>query len=102
MKKIVAFLTAVLILAGSVGATASADNSLCVHPYDKVREQDGNIYVGTATHPLWVGNKPNGEPILVDCTVTYRWKKIETVCMLCGQVLSTKTEPISETHSIHH
>ena len=102
MKKIVAFLTAVLVLAGSMGAVASADDSLCVHPFDQVVEKNGNTYVGTTTHPLWVGNKPNGEPILVDCTVTYRWREKQMVCTLCGQVVSTRTETISETHSIHH
>lgn len=101
MKKIVAFLTAVLILAGSVGATATADNSLCVHPYEKVSTTK-EICTATTTHPLWVGNKPNGESILADCTVTYKWEETKTVCTHCRQVLSTETKTISETHSIHH
>lgn len=84
-----------------MGAVASADDSLCVHPHEKVSDVS-EICVATTTHPVWVGNKPNGEPILVDCTVTYRWKETKTVCKLCGHVFNTVTEPISETHSIHH
>lgn len=101
MKKIVAFLTAVLVLAGSVGAVASADDNLCIHPYDKVVETS-ELFTATTTHPVWVGNKPNGEPILVDCTVTYKWREIKTICAFCGKVLNVDTIQISETHSIHH
>ncbi|MEZ3427157.1 MAG: hypothetical protein K1W13_07115 [Lachnospiraceae bacterium] len=102
MKKIIALLAVVTILAGSVGMAASAavDPSVCEHPnIVNITAGEGS---GTYTHPYWVGNKPNGDPILVTCTVAVRYQKWKRICPTCGQLFKEWKTTISETHSIHH
>lgn len=102
MKKIIVLLAVVAILAGSIGTTASAavDPSVCEHP-NIVNITAGEVG-GMYTHPYWVGNKPNGDPILVTCTVTVRHQKWKRICPTCGQLFKEWKTTISETHSIHH
>lgn len=104
MKKLFALLMTVTILAGSMGMTASAgvDPNTCIHPDNNIPEITCGTATGSYTHPAWVANKPNGEPILVTCTVTYTVQKYKTICGRCGHVFSTREERISETHSVHH
>lgn len=99
MKKMATLLITVMILAGSMEMAASAQVGACGH--QSVRTES-EVCTATTTHPLWVGNKPNGEPILVPCTINLKWIEYKQVCNICEQVLNTRTEHISETHSIHH
>lgn len=102
MKKIVALLTAVMILAGSVGMVASAavDPDVCKHTDVKVVAD--YTYSTTSTHPVWVANKPNGEPILATCTYTVIWQHYSHICNICKDVRGTHSEKISEQHSMTH
>lgn len=102
MKKIVALLTAVMILAGSVGMVASAavDPDVCKHT--DVKAVADYTYSTTSTHPVWVANKPNGEPILATCTYTVIWQHYSHICNICKDVRGTHSEKISEQHSMTH
>lgn len=102
MKKIIALLTTVMILAGSLGmvTVAAVDPSTCEHP--KVVNITAGESTSTYTHPAWVANKPNGEPILVPCDVVSKKQNWRRICSTCGQIFNTWTETVSETHSIHH
>lgn len=101
MKKIVALLTTVMILAGSVGmsALAAVDPSVCKH--DRVTDVADYTYLTTSTHPVWVANKPNGEPILATCTYTVKWQHYKYVCA-CGTEVGTGSKMISDHHSMTH
>lgn len=103
IKKIMVVLAAMMILAGNVGMTASAavDPSKCEHPkiYNISYEAP---YSTTSTHPVWVANKPNGEPILATCTISVKWQKYKRICSDCQQEFGNWTEKISETHSMTH
>lgn len=103
MKKIIELLTTVMILAGSLGmvTVAAVDPSTCEHP-NVVDITVGYPYTTTYTHPAWVANKPNGEPIFATCTVTATKQNWRRICSTCGQIFNTWTETVSETHSIHH
>ena len=105
MKKIMALLAVVTILTGSIGMAVSAavDPNTCIHPDDNIPEIPYETpYTVTSTHPVWVANKPNGEPILATCTITATWQKYRVICGTCGHVFSEKKKKISETHSMHH
>ena len=97
MKKVIVLLAAVMILAGSMGMTASAGE--CAH--EKI-EITAGTYTNTYTHPAWVANKPNGDPVLVPCTATETWQKYKTICRYCGELYGTREECVSVTHSVHH
>lgn len=103
IKKIMVVLAALMILAGNVGMTASAAVApdKCEHPGNRVFEFK-DTYSTTSTHPVWVANKPNGEPILATCTITVKWRRYKKICSLCAQELGNKSEKISETHSMTH
>ncbi|MBD5480453.1 MAG: hypothetical protein HDR11_11930 [Lachnospiraceae bacterium] len=104
IKKIMAVLAILAVLAGSLGMTASAavDSGKCEHPDNHIYDKYEDPYTVTSTHPVWVANKPNGEPILASCTVTYTLQKWKRACAFCGQVIFERTITISETHSMHH
>ncbi len=105
MKKFFALLMTVTILAGSAGMTASAsvDPNVCEHPDNHIHDISYEYpYSSTTTHPAWVANKPNGDPILVTCTVTYTYQKYKRICSDCQHVFRYWEELISQTHSIHH
>lgn len=105
MKKIIALLTTVMILAGSLGmvTAAAVDPSKCEHPDDKIYNISYEVpYYTTSTHPVWVANKPNGEPILATCTITVKWQKYKRICSVCQQEFGNWSEIISETHSMTH
>ena len=105
MKKIIALLTAVMILAGSFGMVtlAAVDPNTCIHPDDNILTiLYDSRYSTTSTHPVWVANKPNGEPILATCTLTVIWQKCKVICGSCQHVFSDGPVKISETHSMHH
>lgn len=103
IKKIMMVLAALIILAGNVGMVASAAVApdKCTHPYNRVFEFK-DTYSTTSTHPVWVANKPNGEPILATCTISASWRRYKKICSLCAQELGNKSEKISETHSMTH
>ena len=102
MKKIVALLTTVMILAGSMGMTSAAagDSSVCKHT--NIRMEADYVYTTTSTHPVWVANKPNGEPIFATCTYIVKWQHYRYVCSYCNEERGTKSVEISEAHSMHH
>lgn len=105
IKKIVVVLAALMILAGNVGMTVSAavDPNTCIHPDDNIPEVPyGSKYSTTSTHPVWVANKPNGEPILATCTLTVTWQNYKVICGVCGHVFNDGPKKISETHSMTH
>lgn len=101
MKKIMAALTTVIILAGSVEMTVSAvlPPIVCKHTY--VTPTADYTYSTISTHPVWVANKPNGEPILATCTINIKWQHYKYICA-CGTEVGTGSEIISESHTIHH
>lgn len=102
MKKIIALLAAVIVLAGSVGMTASAavDPSKCEHP--NIVNITAGEATSTYTHPFFTGYNPNGDPILAICTVTVRYQKWKRICPTCGQLFDEWRTTISETHSVGH
>lgn len=105
MKKIIALLTTVMILAGSLGmvTVAAVDPNTCKHPDDNILTiLYDSRYSTTSTHPVWVANKPNGEPILATCTLTVVWQKYKVICGICGHEYSRGSKKISETHSMTH
>ena len=101
MKKVIVLLAAVMILAGSMGMTVSAETESGTCAHEKI-EITAGTYTNTYTHPAWVANKPNGDPVLVPCTATETWQKYKTICRYCGEVFGTREVCISATHSVHH
>ncbi|MDE5801619.1 MAG: hypothetical protein K2I22_01725 [Lachnospiraceae bacterium] len=101
MKRVIALLAAVIVLAGSVEMTASAvlPPIICEHNY--VTPKADYQYSTTSTHPVWVANKPNGEPILATCTISITWQHYKYICA-CGTEVGTGSEKISESHTMHH
>ncbi|MBD5480455.1 MAG: hypothetical protein HDR11_11920 [Lachnospiraceae bacterium] len=105
IKKIMVVLAALMIFAGNVGMTVSAavDPSICEHPDDKIYNISYETpYTVVSTHPVWVANKPNGDPILATCTITAKWQKYKRICSVCQQEFRNWSEEISETHSMTH
>ena len=101
IKKIMVVLAAVMILAGNVGMAVSAETGSETCAHEKV-EITAGTYTNTYTHPAWVANKPNGDPILVPCTATETWQRYKTICRYCGELYGTREAFISATHSVHH
>ncbi len=99
MKKMVALLTTVMILAGSVGMAASAATTdVCDHPY---YIQNGvNDSIETYTHSVQVGTSTSGKSILAVCLVEIGWREYKLECTKCRAAASYK-EKVYEVHSMH-
>ena len=99
MKKVMALLAAVIILAGSVGMTASAAVNECDHTSTK--RVDGGESIETYTHPWQVGKTESGKPIMATCLVEIGWHNYKIVCNKCQVVVTTYKEKVYEVHSMH-
>ncbi|MDE6128622.1 MAG: hypothetical protein K2G16_05450 [Lachnospiraceae bacterium] len=99
MKKIVALLTTVMILTGSVGMTASAATTdACDHPY---YIQNGvNDFIETYTHSVRVGTSTSGKPVMAVCLVEIGWREYKMECTKCRAAANYK-EKVYEVHSMH-
>ena len=97
MKKFFALLMTVTI----AGMTASASVDPDIYKHSTHEYKFDGTYSVTTTHPVWVANKPNGEPILATCTVTYTYEKYIRICKNCSEP-ATKSVLISDTHSMTH
>lgn len=100
MKKMVALLTTVMILAGSVGMAASAATVACPHPSTH-SEKDGVAYIETYTHSVQVGTSTSGKPILAACLVEIQWQPYKDVCNICGEKAGSYLKQVYEVHSMH-
>ena len=102
MKKMIALLTAVMILAGSMEMAASAAVESETHEHNNIYRVEADTYSIKSTHPVWVANKPNGEPILATCNLTTTFQRYRYICSGCREEVGTGSEAISEKHSMTH
>lgn len=98
MKKAIAVLAAVMILAGSVGMTVSAATMACEHL--SIRRVEGADSIETYTHGVQVGTSASGKPILAACLVEIKWHSYKLICDTCGKTVGHK-EKVYEVHSMH-
>ena len=98
MKKVIALLAAVMILAGSVGMTASAATTACRHL--STRREEGTDYIETYTHSIQVGTTASGKPVMAACLVEIKWHPYKIICLTCGNVTNYK-DKVYEVHSMH-
>ena len=100
MKKIVALLTAVMILAGSVGMTASAATTdTCNH--SNIRNEKVDDYIETYTHSVRINSSTNGKPAYALCLAEIRWQRYRDVCCQCDKELGSYLTKVYEVHSMH-
>ena len=100
MKKIAALLTAVMILAGSVGMTASAATTdACEHP--NIRNEKVEDYIETYTHSVRVGTSASGKPAYALCLAEIGWHRYRNVCSQCHKDLGSCLAKVYEVHSMH-
>ncbi len=102
MKKRIAVLAAVAVLLGSAGETVSAETGRAACPHTVKVEITAGTRTNTYTHPAWVANKPNGDPILVPCTAKETWQEYREICRDCGLVCKKWETCILTEHSVHH
>ncbi|MBD5497766.1 MAG: hypothetical protein HDR11_08390 [Lachnospiraceae bacterium] len=100
MKKMVALLATVMILAGSVGMTASAATpDTCSHPY--LRNEKVDDYIETYTHSVRVNSSTNGKPAYALCLAEIRWQRYRDVCSQCHKEIGSYLTKVYEVHSMH-
>lgn len=99
MKKVIALLAAVIVLAGSVEMTASAATTACEH--SSHRREEVNDTIETYTHSVRVGTSTSGKPILAACLVEIKWHHYNRVCNFCQEVIASYKEKVYENHSMH-
>ena len=101
MKKMIALLTTVMILAGSVGMTSAAagDSSVCSHTV--VLNEKADDYIETYTHSVRVGTSANGKPAYALCLAEIGWQRYRTVCYQCHKELGSYSTKVYEVHSMH-
>lgn len=100
MKKIVALLTTVMILAGSMGMTSSAATvDTCKH--SDVRNEMTDDYTETYTHSVRVGTLANGKPAYALCLAEIRWQRYRSICIQCHKELRNYLTKVYEVHSMH-
>ena len=100
MKKVIALLAAVIVLAGSMEMKASAATTACDHSSHK-KVAYGDISIETYTHSVQVGTSTSGKPLLAACLVEIGRQRYQRVCNMCGKVITSYTEKIYEVHSMH-
>ena len=98
MKKVIALLAVVIVLAGSVEMTASAATTACQHP--STRREEVKDTIETYTHSIQVGTSTSGKPILAACLVEIKWHHYKIICNMCGKTKDYK-EKVYEVHSMH-
>lgn len=97
LKKAMALAAAIMVLAGSMEASAASPET-CRHQY--VMEIADYTYITTSTHPVKVGNNENGAPVYATCLIETKWQHYKYVCA-CGAKAGTRSEKIYEVHSMH-
>ncbi len=103
MKKVITMIALVMVLLGSIGLQAAAANKEdCRHNVGTYTITYDTEKTGTYTHPALVAYKPNGDPILVECTVTETYQPMRVICSGCGYIISDWQERVGITHSIKH
>lgn len=100
MKKMVALLTTVMILAGSVGMAASAATTDACNHLD-VRNEKVDDYIETYTHSVRVGTSASGKPAYALCLVEIGWQRYRSVCYQCQKELGSYLTKVYELHSMH-
>lgn len=102
MKKVMAAVAAVILL-GSIGQyTNAANQEDCHHNVGTNTISYDEKKTNTYTHPALVAYKPNGDPILVECTVTETYQPMRVICSGCGYIISDWQERVGISHSIKH
>ncbi|MBD5480265.1 MAG: hypothetical protein HDR08_12225 [Lachnospiraceae bacterium] len=103
MKKVIAMIAtmAMLVCGISVNVSAATQDE-CHHGNGTYTITYGTQTTRTYTHPALVAYKPNGDPILVDCTATETYQPMRVICKDCGYIISDWKEPVGTTHSIKH
>ncbi len=105
MKKVIAMVAVTAMLVCSVGMEVSAaTQDVCHHNVGTYTITYGTTTTHTYKHPALVAYKPNGDPILVECTATETYQPMRVVCSRvdCGYIISDWKEPVGTTHSIKH
>lgn len=102
-KALVMFAIAVVIMGGLQirSSAVTADVAECKHE-KRVTAAVSLPWDYSYVHPVHVGNKPNNEPIFVNCTVTGQRQKFRTFCADCQYIFNEYEDEISENHSIKH
>ena len=99
MKKVIALLAAVIVLAGSVEMTAAAATTAYEH--SSHRKEDVKDTFETYTHYIKVGTSTSGNPIFSLCLVEIKWHHYNRVCNICQEVIASDKEKVYELHSMH-
>lgn len=105
MKKGIAMIAVVAMLACGIGMNVfAATQDECHHDVGTYTIEYGTQTTNTYTHPALVAYKPNGDPILAECTVTEKYQPTRVVCSRvdCGYIISDWEKLVSRTHSIKH
>lgn len=103
MKKVIAMAAVVLALVCSIGmGVSAAAQDACHHNVGTNTITYGTQKTNTYTHPVLVAYKPNGDPILAECTVTETYQPMRVICSGCGHIISDWEERIGISHSIKH
>ncbi|MBD5512185.1 MAG: hypothetical protein HDR08_13205 [Lachnospiraceae bacterium] len=99
MKKVIALLAAVIVLAGSVEMMAAAATKACEH--SSHRREEVTDTIETYTHYIKVGTSTSGNPIFSLCLVEIKWHHYNRVCNMCGKIIVSDKEKVYELHSMH-
>lgn len=103
MKKAIVIIAAMAVLLCSNGLHVSAETQdECHHNVGTHTITYDTQKTNTYTHPAFVAYKPNGEPILVECTVTETYQPMRVICSGCGYIISDWQERVGISHSIKH
>lgn len=103
MKKVIAIMAVMTMLVCGIGMNVSAaTQDVCHHNVGTYTITYGTQKTSTYTHPALVAYKPNGDPILVECTVTETYQPMRVICSGCGYIISDWQERVGITHSIKH
>lgn len=103
MKKGIAMIAVMAMLVCGIGMNVSAaTQDVCHHDKGTYKIAYSAQYTHTYKHPALVAYKPNGDPILVECTATETYQPMRVICRNCGYIIDDWKELIDITHSIKH
>ena len=105
MKKGIAMIAVMVMLVCGIGMEVSAaTQDVCHHDKGTYTITYGTTTTSTYKHPALVAYKPNGDPILVECTATETYQPMRVICSVngCGYIISDWKELVGITHSIKH
>lgn len=103
MKKVIAMAAVMAMLVCGIGMNVfAATQDVCHHDQGTYRIAYSTQYTHTYKHPALVAYKPNGDPILVECTATETYQPMRVICRNCGYIIDDWKELVDITHSIKH